>query len=400
MEEKGNSMIPSSQKTILCVFGTRPEVIKMSPLVKALLRVARDAPLCVKVCLSGQHRELAKELLPIFDLGADFDLDLMQDNQSLSDLTARVLQKTGEVMDAIRPDYVLVHGDTTTALGGAMAAFYRRIPIGHVEAGLRTYRYDSPFPEEWNRQAIGACSDLLFAPTQTAKANLLQEGKAERRIVVTGNTVLDAMRTTVRADFHHPILTELAGRDFLLATVHRRENHGKPLVEICCAIRQLLREYPHLAIVLPLHPNPTVQSTVRELLQTEKRLILCEPLDVVTFHNLMARCRFVLSDSGGVQEEAPFLSKPVLVLRDYTERAEGEQTGALWRVGWHTEDILCACRRLLCDETLYHRMASAPCPFGDGNASARIVARLLCRLGLEEIVPSGGLEDFQAVELG
>ncbi len=387
------------QQTVLCVFGTRPEVIKMGPVVKQLMHAKENTSLDVKVCLTGQHREMVTDLLPLFEIEADYNLALMEEAQTLPSLTEKVLRGVGEILDRIRPDYVLVHGDTTTALGAAMAAFYRKIPIGHIEAGLRTYRYDSPFPEEWNRQAIDACSDLLFAPTQSAKEHLLREGKEKSQIAVTGNTAIDALRTTVRDSFTHPILDACRQKDFLLWTVHRRENHGTPLAEICWAVRKVLRDYPQLRIVLPLHPNPTVQRTVLSQLQKEKHLILCDPLDAVTFHNLLSRCRFVVTDSGGVQEEAPFLSKPVIVLRDVTERAEGEKTGALWRVGWHKEAVLLACRQLMEDEALYHRMANAQCPFGDGFAAERIVYRLCSRLGLEEVVPSGGLEDFQSVEL-
>ena len=354
---------------VLAVFGTRPEAIKMCPLVRTLM--ARRQ-LQTTVCVSGQHREMLDPVLASFGVTPAFDLRVMKPNQTLADITTAVLLRLDAVLRESMPDLVLVHGDTTTAFAAALSCFYHQIPVGHVEAGLRTYRTDAPYPEEFNRQAIGSIARLHFAPTEAARDNLLREGKAAGSVFVTGNTVIDALRTTVREDYTHPVLAWAQQGRMLLVTAHRRENLGEPMRRIFRAVRRIAEEYPDVRVVCPVHSNPVVRQIAHEELDGCPRIRCTEPLDVVDFHNFLARCTLVLTDSGGIQEEAPALGKPALVLREDTERPEGVRTGNLCVVGTDEKKIHAACARLLDDPVAYARMAHAENPYGDGNACARI----------------------------
>jgi UDP-N-acetylglucosamine 2-epimerase (non-hydrolysing) len=329
------------------------------------------------VCVTGQHREMLHQVLDCFGVQPDYDLDLMQSGQTLFDLTERILRGLRTVYEAEKPDIVLVHGDTTTAFVGALAAFYMGIAVGHVEAGLRTYDIHAPYPEEFNRQAVGSIAELHFAPTPAARENLLREGKKADHIFVTGNTSIDALQSTVRADYHHPELDKVGTRRLVLLTAHRRENLGEPLYAIFRAIRRVLQEHPDIEILYPVHPNPAVQRAARDVLGEESRVRLIAPLDVLDFHNFMARADLILTDSGGIQEEAPALGKPVLVLRTTTERPEGVQAGTLKLVGTQEDDVYRAFTQMLDDPAEYARMAHAANPYGDGKASCRI-ADILC----------------------
>ncbi|MBQ6021178.1 MAG: UDP-N-acetylglucosamine 2-epimerase (non-hydrolyzing) [Clostridia bacterium] len=361
-------------KTILLVFGTRPEAIKMCPLVKELKSRAGVKTL---VCVTGQHREMLDAVLDSFDVTPDFDLNIMKPRQTLFDVTSSILNGMHGVFEQARPDLVLVHGDTTTAFVASLAAFYERIPVGHVEAGLRTYDLYSPYPEEFNRQAISLTARYHFAPTEKAKENLLAEGKEKNRIFVTGNTAIDALRTTVRKDYSNPTLNELADTRILLMTAHRRENLGEPMRGMFRAIRRIVEEYGDVSVVYPVHLNPAVRSVADEIFGGLDRVRLIEPLDVLDFHNFLARCCFVMTDSGGIQEEAPSLGKPVLVMRDTTERPEGVAAGTLRLVGTAERDVYEACKKLLDDPREYEKMAKAVNPYGDGRASERIADIIL-----------------------
>ncbi|MEW5784279.1 MAG: UDP-N-acetylglucosamine 2-epimerase (non-hydrolyzing) [Bacillota bacterium] len=356
---------------VLFIFGTRPEAIKMAPLVKLLRNTPRFNAL---VAVTAQHREMLDQVLDIFDISPDYDLDLMRPRQSLSDITCRSLAGLEEVIIVAAPDLVLVHGDTTTTFTAALAAFYRRCPVGHVEAGLRTGRKDSPFPEEINRRLTATLADLHFAPTAGARENLLREGIPAEQIYVTGNTVIDALKTTVRRDFRFRD-ARLQALDFtepvLLAEVHRRESWGRSLEEICAALRRLVKDSGY-HLVFPVHRNPAVRDPVRKALGECPKVLLLEPLDTITFHNLMARCYLVLTDSGGIQEEAPALGRPVLVLREVTERPEAITAGTVRLVGTRQQDIYHAARELLDNRKTYLAMARAVNPYGDGQASKRI----------------------------
>ncbi len=364
-------------KKIAVVFGTRPEAIKMCPLVKQL---QKSTCLETVVCVSGQHREMLQQVMDIFGVTAQHNLDIMKPGQDLFDITSAVLTGMRQVFQQEKPDVVLVHGDTTTAFSSAMAAFYLGIPVGHVEAGLRTWNLRSPFPEEFNRQSIGLVSKYHFAPTQTAKKNLLDEGKREEDILVTGNTGIDALFTTVREDFHHPVTDWAKGSRLLAITAHRRENLGRPMHEMFRAICRILEEFPDVKAVYPIHMNPQVRKIAREELAGCDNLRIIEPLPVDAFHNLLNASYLILTDSGGIQEEAPSLGKPVLVMRDPTERPEGVQAGTLRLTGTGEQSIYTACRTLLTDQTAYRRMSRAQNPYGDGKASARIRAFLERRL--------------------
>ena len=346
-------------KKILAVFGTRPDAIKMCPLV---LEFKRRKNLALKVCLTGQHREMLDQVIGIFGVTADYDLAVMREGQDLSDITSKIIDGITPILQKEKPDIVLVHGDTTTAFAAALAAFYLKIPVGHVEAGLRTYRIDSPYPEEFNRRAVSLISTFDFAPTEAAKANLIGEGKAPERVFVTGNTVIDALKYTVKE------VPDTSGR-LILLTAHRRENIGEPMRNIFSAVKRVAGKYDDVKIVYPMHPNPAVRSIAEEILGGCERVELTEPLDLAAFHTLLAQSYCVLTDSGGVQEEAAALGKPVLILRDTTERTESD---SLMLVGTNEDDVAREFERLLEDEELYTKMKNAPNPYGDGNASARI----------------------------
>ena len=364
-----------TKRKILLVFGTRPEAIKMCPLV---LELKSRHNFEVLVCVTGQHREMLDQVLECFQVKPDYDLAIMQPGQTLFDITTKILEGLRDILMKEKPDVVLVHGDTSTAFAAGLAAFYLQIPVGHVEAGLRTYNIASPFPEEFNRQAVDSLSRWFFAPTQAAKETLLREGKAEDRIFVTGNTSIDALRQTVRQDYTHPELTwaKENGSRFVLLTAHRRENLGEPMIHIFRGIRRVLEEHPEVRVLYPIHKNPLVRQTAREVFGGESRLKLIEPLDVLDFHNFMAAADLILTDSGGIQEEAPALGKPVLVLRDTTERPEGVAAGTLELVGTREEDVYRAFRELLEDREQYDRMSRASNPYGDGTASKQIADAL------------------------
>lgn len=361
-------------KRILVVFGTRPEAIKMCPLVKEL-KSRPDAETIV--CVTGQHREMLEQVLKAFQVVPEFDLWIMKEGQTLFDITALVLRKMKDVLDSVRPDVVLVHGDTTTSFAAALAAFYQQVPVGHVEAGLRTNNLLSPFPEEFNRQAVDVVSEYYFAPTETSRLNLLKEGKDDAKIYVTGNTAIDALKTTVRQGYTHEIL-DWAGTDRLIVlTAHRRENLGAPMHRMFRAIRRIVDEHPDVKAVYPIHLNPVVRKAAEEELGGDERIRIVEPLMVVDFHNLLARSYLILTDSGGIQEEAPSLGKPVLVMRDTTERPEGVAAGTLKLTGTSEESIYEAFKALLESQERYEKMAHASNPYGDGLASVRIADVLL-----------------------
>jgi UDP-N-acetylglucosamine 2-epimerase (non-hydrolysing) len=354
-------------KKILLAFGTRPEAIKMCPLV---LELKKRKQFKTVVCVTGQHREMLDSVLKAFGVKPDFDLSIMDAGQTLFDVTHKVMAGMQNVLSSEQPDVLLVHGDTTTTFAAALAGFYLGIPIGHVEAGLRTYDIRSPYPEEFNRQALLA--SLNFCPTQKAKENLLLENKRPETIHVTGNTAIDALKITVKQDFTHPIL-DWAGNDrLIMLTAHRRENLGEPLKNIFRAIRRAVEEFPDIKIVYPIHMNPVVRQIANEELEGDDRIRIIEPLDVLSFHNLLSRSYLVLTDSGGIQEEAPSLGLPVLVMRDTTERPEGIEAGTLLLVGTDEKTVYNEFKRLLTDKQVYHRMSTAINPYGDGKASIRI----------------------------
>ena len=358
---------------VLVVFGTRPEAIKMCPLIKAL---EQSPKLESVVCVTGQHREMLAQVLNMFKVDPDYDLAIMKDRQTLFDITASVMLAMKEVVEEVHPAVVLVHGDTTTSFAAALAAFYCNVPIGHVEAGLRTRNLKSPYPEEFNRQAVDIVSDFYFAPTETSRSNLLQECKQDSKIFVTGNTGIDALRYTVREDYWHEELDWVGNSRLLLITAHRRENLGTSMHQMFRAIRRLLKEFPDVKAVYPIHLNPAVRDIANEEFEGCDQIHLIEPLDAVDFHNFLSRSCIVLTDSGGVQEEAPSFGKPVLVMRDTTERPEGVEAGTLKLVGTKEEDIYLAAKNLLIDKNEYNRMSKAVNPYGDGYASERIVSFL------------------------
>lgn len=354
---------------VMSVFGTRPETIKMAPLVREL--EAREEFESI-VCVTAQHREMLDQVLRAFAIKPDYDLDVMRQGQSLSDVTARVLQGLEGVLRQVKPHMVLVHGDTTTTFAGALAAYYAQTAIGHVEAGLRTGDKYSPFPEELNRQFVGCMADLHFAPTELSKENLLREGKRPETIVVTGNTAIDALQTTVREDFSNELLGWAEGSRLLVLTAHRRENLGAPMHRMFRAIRRIVEEFTDVKTVYPVHLNPLVRQAAEEELGGCGRVRLVPPQEVLEFHNLLARSTLILTDSGGIQEEAPSLGKPVIVLRDTTERPEGVAAGTLKLAGTEEEAIYAMVRQLLTDPAEYARMSKARNPYGDGQASRRI----------------------------
>lgn len=357
-------------KNIMVVFGTRPEAIKMCPVVKELKTRKNIRTI---VCVSGQHRQMLDQVLETFDVIPDYDLSIMKETQTLFDVTCRILEEIKGILEKEKPDIVLVHGDTTTTFSTALACFYLQIPIGHVEAGLRTYNMTTPYPEEFNRQAVGIVAAYHFAPTEQAKENLLREGKSENSIFVTGNTAIDALKTTVRDNYKHPELEWAAGSRLILITAHRRENLEEPMKNMFRAIRRVLDEHPDVKAVYPIHLNPIVRETANEIFRDEERIHMIEPLDVIDFHNLMAQSYLILTDSGGIQEEAPSFGKPVLVMRDSTERPEGIAAGTLRLVGTDEEVIYKNFKLLLEDDEEYQKMSHASNPYGDGMASRRIV---------------------------
>lgn len=361
---------------VLSVFGTRPETIKMAPLVKELEKREEIESI---ICVTAQHREMLDQVLEAFSIVPDYDLDIMKKGQTLNDITTRVTEGMGELLEKIKPDIVLVHGDTTTAFASALAAFYGHFDIGHVEAGLRTGNKYSPFPEEINRQFIGLVADMNFAPTEKAKNNLLSEGKDPSSIFVTGNTAIDALKLTVREDYSDEV-TEFAGDSRLIVlTAHRRENLGEPMHRMFRAIRRITEKHPDVKVVYPVHLNPAVREAAKEEFGGCDRIRLIEPLEVVEFHNVLAKSYLILTDSGGIQEEAPSLGKPVIVLRDTTERPEGVEAGTLKLAGTDEEVIFDMIDTLLSDKADYDRMAHATNPYGDGEASRRIADAIIER---------------------
>ena len=362
-------------KKIMLVFGTRPEAIKMCPLVQAL-RQRRDRVQTI-VCVTGQHKQMLQQVLQAFQVTPEYDLSVMQQEQTLLDVTTGVLKGMGPILQQEKPDLVLVHGDTTTAFATALACFYQQIPVGHVEAGLRTYDFTAPYPEELNRQVVDLISRYYFAPTQESKENLLREGKPEEAVFVTGNTAIDALKTTVQAAYSHPDLQWADGSKLILLTAHRRENWGRPMRRMFRAVRRIVEAHSDVKVIYPVHMNPVVRKLAEEELAGLNRVRLIEPLDVLDFHNFMAKAYLVLTDSGGVQEEAPALGKPVLVMRDVTERPEGVAAGTLKLVGTEEQAICAACHALLTDEKAYEAMARAKNPYGDGTAARQITEILL-----------------------
>jgi UDP-N-acetylglucosamine 2-epimerase (non-hydrolysing) len=372
----------------MVVFGTRPEAIKMAPLVKEL---KRHDQIETTVCVTAQHRQMLDQVLEIFDITADFDLDIMKDRQTLVDITTRGLSGLNKVFEEVKPDIVLVHGDTTTTFIGSLAAFYNKISVGHVEAGLRTYDKYFPYPEEINRKLTGVLTDIHFAPTMTNKGNLLKENVNENKIYITGNTVIDAIKTTVRKDyiFQNSDLknVDFSGNRVITVTAHRRENLGEPLENICWALKYIADSYEDVRIVYPVHLNPAVQSVARKIMGGHSRIHLIDPLDVQDIHNLMDRSFLIMTDSGGLQEEAPSLGKPVLVLRNETERPEAVAAGTVKLAGTDKDHIIKLSTELLESDTEYQKMARAVNPYGDGFASARIAKALLYEFGLSKEKP-------------
>ena len=356
-------------KKVMLVFGTRPEAIKMCPLVNELKTRKGIETI---VCVTGQHRQMLDQVLEAFQVEPDYDLSIMKDRQTLFDVTTNILNRIKAVLEEVQPDVVLVHGDTSTTFVTALACFYLQIPVGHVEAGLRTYNIYSPYPEEFNRQAVSIISAYNFAPTELSKENLLREGKNPDTIYVTGNTAIDALKTTVREDYTHPDLEWAKGSRLIMITAHRRENLGEPMKHMFRAIRRVCDEHPDIKAIYPIHMNPVVHEIADSILGDDERIRIIEPLDVLDFHNFLSRSYLILTDSGGIQEEAPSLGKPVLVMRDTTERPEGIKAGTLKLVGTDEEVIYQNFKQLLEDEEAYRAMSTASNPYGDGFACKRI----------------------------
>lgn len=370
---------------VMTIFGTRPEAIKMAPLVLELKKYSDEIESIVTV--TAQHRQMLDQVLELFEIKPDHDLNIMKDRQTLTGVTVRALEGLDQIMKDVKPDIVLVHGDTTTTFVASLAAFYNQIAVGHVEAGLRTWNKYSPFPEEINRQITGIIADLHFAPTTKSKQNLLQENKNEDSIFVTGNTAIDALKTTIKDSYQNDILEKIGSDRMILLTAHRRENLGEPMRNMFRAIKRIVQEHNDVQVVYPVHLNPAVREVANEILGDDDRIHLIEPLDVFDFHNFAARSHIILTDSGGVQEEAPSLGKPVLVLRDTTERPEGIEAGTLKLAGTDEETIYKMAKELLTNKEEYERMAKASNPYGDGNASKRIVEAILYHFGKREERP-------------
>ncbi|MGD6889731.1 non-hydrolyzing UDP-N-acetylglucosamine 2-epimerase [Bacillus mobilis] len=360
---------------VMTIFGTRPEAIKMAPLVLELQKHTEKIESIVTV--TAQHRQMLDQVLSIFGITPDFDLNIMKDRQTLIDITTRGLEGLDKVMKEAKPDIVLVHGDTTTTFIASLAAFYNQIPVGHVEAGLRTWDKYSPYPEEMNRQLTGVMADLHFSPTSKSATNLQKENKDESHIFITGNTAIDALKTTVKETYSHPVLEKLGNDRLVLMTAHRRENLGEPMRNMFRAIKRLVDKHEDVQVVYPVHMNPVVRETANDILGDHGRIHLIEPLDVIDFHNVAARSYLMLTDSGGVQEEAPSLGVPVLVLRDTTERPEGIEAGTLKLAGTDEETIFGLADELLSDKEAHDKMSKASNPYGDGRASERIVEAIL-----------------------
>ncbi len=359
---------------ILVAFGTRPEAIKMCPVINELYKRVEVETV---VCVTGQHRELLTDAMSVFGVGADVDLKLMRGNQSLAYVTAEVITGIGRVLDELRPDAVMVHGDTSSAFATALAAFYARIPVAHVEAGLRTHDISSPFPEELNRRSVAMMAKLHFAPTPYAANNLYEEGVSPDKVAVTGNTAVDALKYTLKQDFEHHLVTDNVGKRLVFLTVHRRESHGKTMKEMLMAVREVAERFEDVHFICPVHPNPSVSRVTYEILGECNQVSLCEPLDVIECHNIISKCLMVLTDSGGLQEEATALGKPVIVMRNVTERPEGILAGASRLAGTNKEQIVATVSAVLSDHTVLESMANAKSPYGDGFASKRIVDFLL-----------------------
>ena len=356
-------------KKVMLVFGTRPEAIKMCPLV---IELEKRNSIQTVVCVTGQHRQMLDQVLQVFGVVPNYDLSIMKDKQTLFDVTVNILERIKIVLEEVKPDVVLVHGDTSTTFVTALACFYMQIPVGHVEAGLRTYNIYSPYPEEFNRQAVSIISRYNFAPTELSKRNLLKEGKNSENIYVTGNTAIDALKTTVRTDYAHPELDWAKGSRLIMITAHRRENLGEPMRHMFKAIRRVMDEHPDVKAIYPIHMNPIVREIANEYLGDDDRIHIIEPLDVLDFHNFLSHSYLILTDSGGIQEEAPSLGKPVLVMRDTTERPEGIAAGTWKLVGTEEEAIYKEFTRLLSDKDEYETMSKASNPYGDGHACERI----------------------------
>lgn len=373
----GNERYLIKMKKIMLVFGTRPEAIKMCPLVNELK--SRENVETV-VCVTGQHRDMLNSVLRTFQIEPDYDLAIMKQQQDLFDITTNILTRIKEVLEHVRPDIVLVHGDTSTTFAAALACFYLKIPVGHVEAGLRTYNVYSPYPEEFNRQSVGIISAYNFAPTELSKQNLIREGKNPETIYVTGNTAIDALKTTVCENYTHPELEWAKGSKLILITAHRRENLGKPMENMFRAIRRVMDEHVDVKAIYPIHMNPVVRETAKLFLGNDDRIHIIEPLDVIDFHNFISKSYLILTDSGGIQEEAPGLGVPVLVMRDTTERPEGIKAGTLKLVGTQEENIYNNFKLLLENKDEYRKMSYASNPYGDGTACKKI-ADILCKEG-------------------
>lgn len=361
-------------KKIMLVFGTRPEAIKMCPLVNELKKYKELETI---VCVTGQHRQMLDQVLQAFNVTPDYDLSIMKDKQTLFDITINILNKIKSILEEVKPNVVLVHGDTSTTFVTALACFYMNIPIGHVEAGLRTYDIYSPFPEEFNRQAVGIIAKYNFSPTKLSKQNLLNEGKKEKTIYVTGNTAIDALKTTVKKDYNHAELEWAKDSKLIMLTAHRRENLGDPMHHMFRAIRRIINEYKDVKVIYPVHMNPLVREAAKQELGDCNRVHIIEPLEVLDFHNFLARCYLILTDSGGIQEEAPSLGKPVLVMRDTTERPEGIEAGTLRLVGTNENSIYKNLKKILDNKEEYEKMAYASNPYGDGMACKRIAKILI-----------------------
>ena len=374
-----------NKRKVMTIFGTRPEAIKMAPLVLELQKYEDIESI---VTVTAQHRQMLDQVLDIFGIQPDYDLNIMKERQTLVDITTRALAGLDDVMKKVQPDIVLVHGDTTTTFVASLAAFYNQIAVGHVEAGLRTWNKYSPFPEEMNRQLTGVLADLHFAPTPKAAENLRAENKPEHAIFITGNTAIDALKTTVRETYTHPILEKVAGSRMILLTAHRRENLGEPMRNMFRAVKRLVENYNDVQVVYPVHLNPVVRELANDMLGNDERIHLIDPLDVIDFHNFAARAHIILTDSGGVQEEAPSLGVPVLVLRDTTERPEGIEAGTLKLAGTDEQTIYALASELLTDEKAYEQMAKASNPYGDGWASKRIVEAIRYYFKQSDVPPT------------
>lgn len=355
---------------VMTVFGTRPEAIKMAPVIKELEKRKEIESI---VCVTAQHRQMLDQILETFEILPDYDLDIMKEGQTLVDITSRALNSLSKVIENVKPDIVLVHGDTTTTLAGSLAAFYNKVLVGHVEAGLRTYDKYSPYPEEVNRQITGVIADIHFTPTEVSMSNLLKEGKSEKNIYITGNTAIDALKLTVEEDYSNEILDKIGSDRIIMLTSHRRENLGEPMNNIFKAVKRITEEFDDVQVIYPIHMNPSIRKAAVEVLGGNKKVHIIEPLEVFDFHNLLNKSYIIMTDSGGIQEEAPSLGKPVLVLRNTTERPEGVQVGTLKLIGTNEDNIYNITKELLMNEEIYESMSRASNPYGDGNASKYIV---------------------------